>query len=188
VNEKGDKMRTTTLQMISISLLLLLAGSPVAAGEKIRIEKKGENSRSSVDLQVEAPSYSPAPEGSLYGGPYPPPPYWYYPYPYYPWPPPQGHYPTHPQEEHQSQLIPAGRLILLVDPVSAEVSVDGLQLTQRSDLSYEVGLLIGKHKVLVQAEGYEPHVEAVNIPGGQHILRTIRLNPVKPGENHESSD
>lgn len=172
-------MKTITLQTISISLLLLLAVSPVTFGGEIRIEKKGKNSRSSVDLQVEAPSYSPAPEGSIYGGPYPPPPYWYYPYPQYPWPPPQGYYPPPSQEEHQSQLIPAGRLILLVDPVSAAVSVDGLRLTQRSDLSYEVGLLVGKHKVLVQAEGYESYEEAVNIPGGQHILRTIRLSPVK---------
>lgn len=179
MKKKGDKMKTITLQMISISLLLLLVVSPVAAGEKIQIEKKGKDSRSSTELQVEAPSYGTAPEGSLYGGPYPPPPYWYYPNPYYPWSPPQGYYRPPPQEEHQSQLIPAGRLILLVDPVSAEVSVDGLRLTQLSDLSYAVGLLVGKHKVLIRAEGYESYEEAVNIPGGQHILRTIRLSPVK---------
>lgn len=167
----------TALQTTLISLLLLLVVSPVMAGEKIRIDQKGKNSRGSVELQVEPPSYGQAPGGPIYGGPYPPPPYWYY--PYYPWPPPQGYYPPPAPEAYQSPLIPAGRLIVLVDPVSAEVSVDGLRLTQRSDLSYEVGLLVGKHKVTVQAEGFQSYEEAVDIPGGQHIFRTIRLSPAK---------
>jgi hypothetical protein len=172
-------MKTITLQSTSISLFLLLVVSPVVFGAEVRIDKKGKNSNSSVDLQVETPSYGQTPGGQIYGGPYPPPPYWYQPYPYYPWPPPQGYYPPPTQEEHQSQLIPAGRLVLLVDPVNAEVSVDGLKLTQRSDLSYEVGLLVGKHKLAVRADGYQSYEEAVDIPGGQQILRTIRLSPAK---------
>ena len=176
---KGDDMKPMTIQTVSISLGLLLAISPAVFGGEIRIDQRGKNSRGSVELQVEAPSYGPAPEGSIYGGPYPSPPYWYYPYPYYLWPPPPAYYPSSAPEAYPSPLIPAGRLIVLADPVSAVVSVDGLRLTQHSDLSYEVGLLVGRHQITVRAEGFEPYEEAVDIPGGQHIFRTIRLSPVK---------
>ncbi|MFZ5877662.1 MAG: PEGA domain-containing protein [Nitrospirota bacterium] len=148
----------------------------VALGTEVRVTDQGKKGRSSVELSVEAPSYGPAPGGTIYGGPYYPPSSGYYPYPYYPWPP-QSYYP--PAAEPRSSLIPAGRLYVMVDPVDAEVLVDGLRLRQNNDLSYEVGLLVGPHTLTVRAEGYDAYEEAIEIPGGQHVVRTVRLSPVK---------
>jgi hypothetical protein len=52
-----------------------------------------------------------------------------------------------------------GQIIILTDPVSAEVFLNGLRLNQRNDLSYAVGLLGGPHRVKVEAEGSERHLE-----------------------------
>ncbi len=170
-------MKTKSLRTALISMALLLAVSQAVMGGEIRIEQRSRNRRGSVDLQIEVPSYGPAPGGSIYDGPYSPPPHWYNRYPR--WLPPRPYDPPSRRDFYRSQLIPAGRLILMVDPVSAEVFVDGLRLTQRSDLSYEVGLLVGEHAVTVSAEGYEPYDETIDIPGGQHVVRTIRLSPVE---------
>jgi hypothetical protein len=62
---------------------------------------------------------------------------------------------------------PAGRVLILVNPVDAEVYVDGVRLQQRSDLSYEVGLLAGPHRVDVKKDGYRPYSRKVDVaPGG----------------------
>lgn len=166
----------TTVRAIPIAVSLLIWAAQIAWGADIRLSEPGKKGRSAAELSVEAPSYGPPPAGTIYGGPYPPP-YGYYPYPYYPWPPPQSYSP--PASEPRSQLIPAGRLIILADPVDAEVLVDGLRLRQNNDLSYEVGLLVGKHTLTVRADGYDPYEEAVDIPGGQHVFRTVRLSPKK---------
>jgi hypothetical protein len=166
-------MTMRRVQAISIAVGLLVLVAQTAWSGDIRLSQQGKKGRSAADLSVEAPSYGRAPGGTIYGGPYPPP-YGYYPYPYYPWPPSQGYYP--PAFEPPSQLIPAGRLIVLVDPVDAEVWVDGLRLGQNNDLSYEVGLLVGTHTLTVRAEGYDPHEEEIDIPGGRHVFRTVRLS------------
>jgi hypothetical protein len=158
-----------------LALGLLAVAAQAAWSAEIRLSEQGKKGRSAAELSVEAPSYGPPPAGTIYGGPYPPP-YGYYPYSYYPWPP-QGYYPPTPVPG--SQLIPAGRLYVMVDPVDAEVSVDGLRLRQNNDLSYEVGLLVGQHTLTVRAEGYDPYEEAVDVPGGQHVFRTVRLSPKK---------
>ena len=168
-------MRMTAVRAAFIALSLLFVAH-TAWGAEIQLRQQGKKGQSAAELSVEAPSYGRAPGGTIYGGPpYPPPPYGYYPYPYYPWPPPSPSY-SPPVDVPRSQLIPAGRLIILVDPVDAEVWVDGLRLRQNNDLSYEVGLLVGTHTLTVRAEGYDPHEEAINVPGGQHVFRTVRLS------------
>lgn len=164
-------MTMTAMRAACIALSLLFVAH-TAWGTEIQLRQQGKKGQSAAELSVEAPSYGPPPGGTIYGGPYPPP-YGYY--PYYPWPPSQGYYP--PASEPPSQLIPAGRLIILVDPVDAEVWVDGLRLGQNNDLSYEVGLLVGTHTLTVRAEGYDPHEEAIDIHGGRHVFRTVRLSP-----------
>jgi hypothetical protein len=171
-------MTMTAMRAACIALSLLFVGHTVW-GAEIQLRQQGKKGQSAAELSVEAPSYGRAPGGTIYGGPYPPP-YGYYPYPYYPWPPSQGYYP--PAFEPPSQLIPAGRLFVMVDPVDAEVFVDGLRLRQNSDLSYEVGLLVGQHKLTVRAEDYQPFEEAIDIPAGQHVVRTVRLTPKKERE------
>lgn len=168
-------MTTVRAAFIAVGLSLV---AHTAWGTEIQLRQQGKKGQSAADLSVEAPSYGRTPGGTIYGGPtYPPSPYWSYPYPYYPWPPSQSYQP--PMETPRSHLIPAGRLIILVDPVDAEVLVDGLRLSQNNDLSYEVGLLVGTHMLTVRADGYDPYEEAVEIPGGQHVFRTIRLTPKK---------
>jgi len=72
-------------------------------------------------------------------------------------------------------LLPAGRLLLLADPVHAQAFVDGYPLERNSDLSYEVGLLEGEHQVEVTAEGYTPFQDTVLIRGGRVLRLNIRL-------------
>lgn len=166
-------MTMTTVRAAVIAWGLLFVAH-TAWGAEIQLRQQGKKGQNAADLLVEAPSYGLTPGGTIYGGPYPPP-YGYYPYPYYPWPPPQSYSP--PASAPRTHLISAGRLMVMVDPVAAEVLVDGLRLRQNNDLSYEVGLLVGTHTLTVRAEGYDPYKEAVDVPGGQHVIRTIRLNP-----------
>ena len=128
-------------------------------------------------------SWAPGPVKVIPGGkfhpPYPPahpgwPPYPPYYHPYY------GYYPYYEPEKRwyeEEPPTPAGRLMLLVEPVQAEVLVDGYPLQRHPDLSYEVGLLQGEHRVEVSAEGYEPYQRTVDIQGGERISLTIRLKP-----------
>jgi hypothetical protein len=114
-----------------------------------------------------APAYPYSPPG------YAPPPYPYY----YPWSYQRGIYGGPPESERGARdVIPAGRLVLLVEPVSAEVLVDGYPLKQRNDLSYQIGLLVGKHAVEVRAEGYQPYRREVNVEPGRQMMLTVRLN------------
>lgn len=172
--------RRSCLTAYVVLVLLALAGF-ADGSEDVRI---GASGRSGIDVGDQlplAPSYGRAPRGQIYDGPYPPP-YLYYPHPYpypYPYPPYQGppsSYYSPPEEDlYGGEVIPAGRLVLLVDPVSADVYVDGHPLKQREDLSYEVALLVGKHKVEVRAEGYSSYEKWIEISGGHRIVLTIRL-------------
>ncbi len=167
--------------LMSVSLLIMTTGPAFSGG--LRSDKGVHATDRMRDLTVEPPSFGPPQRGHIYGGPYPPPyPYSYpypyppYPYPAYPWSPPPSYYAPPSGGPYDQQVIPAGRVALLVDPVSAEVFVDGHPLTQRSDLSYEVGLLVGKHTVLVRKQGYVPYEETLEISAGQRLMLTIRLN------------
>ncbi len=73
-------------------------------------------------------------------------------------------------------LIPAGNLLLLVEPPQAEVFVDGYPLQPNPDLSYEIGLLQGEHQVEVTAEGYAPFQRMLTIEGGRMLRLNIRLD------------
>jgi hypothetical protein len=71
------------------------------------------------------------------------------------------------QSPYPMQVNPAGRLLILVNPVDAEVYVDGVRLQQRDDLSYEVGLLAGPHQLDVRKDGYKAFSKRLDIlPGG----------------------
>ena len=123
---------------------------------------------------VGAPPYRHAPEGPIYGGSPPsgyPAPYQYDPalWPYL------GGYGGWWSDPYGGQLIPAGRLILRVEPSEAEVSVDGLRLARREDDSYQIGVLVGAHRVSIRAEGYEPYDGVVDVAAGQGINLTVTL-------------
>ncbi|MFO0774272.1 MAG: PEGA domain-containing protein [Nitrospiraceae bacterium] len=69
----------------------------------------------------------------------------------------------------------AGVLQLVVDPVDANVYIDGHKLSQQSDLSYIANLVEGRHQLLVAKEGFKPYDQPLNIPGGGGFAMTVRL-------------
>lgn len=175
-------MKTETRRWLAalLAVVLVTAIPLLAVGAEIKVGQKKRGHRSFVQLEVEAPSYGPPPRGYIYGGPYVPPyPYdpSYRPYTWSPYYAPYPSYPPVPEAPREYQLIPAGRLMILTDPVSAEVSVDGVSLQRQSDLSYEVGLLEGRHRVEVRAEGYQAYDKEIKISGGRRVLLTVRLEP-----------
>lgn len=135
------------------------------------IQPAAADERARLHLQVQAPSYGPAPQGYLYGGPLPPPYPYYAPYPYYGYVP----QPPAPQPPQHSEI---GHLIIVVEPVGAQVSLDGVRLAQRPDLSYAVGVLEGPHRLRVSADGFEPHERPLDVRGGVGSILTIRLQPL----------
>lgn len=127
--------------------------------------------------------WGPEPGGVIYDGTYPPPylyhPQWpgYFPPPYFIYPP---HYEPNKPWYREEGPTPAGRLVLMVDPLQAQVLVNGYPLQRHPDLSYDVGLLQGEYQVEVTAEGFVPYTRSVEIRGGDRIHLNIRLEK-EPG-------
>jgi len=67
----------------------------------------------------------------------------------------------------------------VAQPLDATVSVDGFQLKRKDDLTCEIGLLTGIHKVEVKREGYESHSIDVLVEAGKSIPLTIELKKAK---------
>ena len=63
-------------------------------------------------------------------------------------------------------VIRAGHIQLVVDPVDATVFIDGYKVMQRPDLSYIVNLLEGRHRLQVVREGFKPYDQPLDVPGG----------------------
>lgn len=107
-----------------------------------------------------------------------------YPYRYYLYYPPYIYPPHHARRKpwYKDELpAPAGRLLVLVDPVEAEVYVDGYPLKRHADLSYEVGLLEGEYLLEVRAVGYQAYEQIIQIRGAKYSEFIIRLDPSQSG-------
>lgn len=161
-----------------VALVVMLSLSPVlcARAAEMTLKKEGDKGGQSIKLRAEVPSYAAPPGSYLYGGPYPAPHPYYYPYPYpspYPYPPAAAA-PAAPMEQPRYD---AGHLIVLVDPVGAEVYLDGLRLKQRDDLSYAVAVLEGRHVLRVAAPGYETYEKPLEVLGRRGAFVTVRLTP-----------
>jgi hypothetical protein len=114
------------------------------------------------------------------------------PYPWWGWPP-YGYPPSsgapypgvpgapylqgtqQPASPYPMPVNPAGRVLLLVNPVDAEVYVDGVRLQQQADLSYEIGLLAGPHRVEVKKDGYKTYSQHLEIVPGSSLYLPIGL-------------
>ena len=136
------------------------------------------------------PGFDPNRAGGYWPYPYPPYPYphpgfpSYQPYPLYggpayggpaPYVPLGSPFPPPPVEVRSMELKPGGRLVIEVEPVDAAVYVDAMQLTTRSDLGYEIGLLAGRHRVDVRHSGARPWSEDVDVPPGGGLLIKVQL-------------
>lgn len=168
-----NSMNRYALGLALVALLLPALSAPAA---EMTLKKEGDKRDTSIKLRAEAPSYRAPPGSYLYGGPYPAPQPYYYPFPYappYPYPPAA----TAPMPVDK-QRYDAGHVIVLVDPVGAEVYFDGLRLKQRDDLSYAVAVLEGRHVLRVAAQGYETYEKPLEVLGGRGAFVTVRLNPV----------
>jgi hypothetical protein len=168
-----NSMNRYTLGLALVALLLPALSAPAA---EMTLKKEGDKRDTSIKLRAEAPSYAAPPGSYLYGGTYPPPHPYYYPYPY---PAPYAYPPAAAAPmPMDKQRYDAGHVIVLVEPISAEVYFDGLRLKQRDDLSYAVAVLEGRHKLRVAAQGFETYEKQVEVQGGRGAFVTVRLNPV----------
>jgi len=113
-----------------------------------------------------------------YPYPYPNP----YMYPYYPpYPPPSyWRYKEYEASPYDNLSVKqAGRITIVAQPLDARVYVDGFQLKRKDDLTCEIGLLTGIHKIEVKREGYNPQTIDVLVEAGKSIPLTIELEKIK---------
>ena len=149
-----------SLFLLLLSLLLLCTSFAHSSGSEEQPSKDSSNRRE------EGRRLPPYGEQGYY--PYS------YPYPYLYPPPPYLRYEESRKSPYDLPAVKqAGRLAIVVQPFDATVSVDGYQLKQKEDLTYELGLLTGLHRVEVIRKGYKPHsIEVVVEPG---ILLTLPI-------------
>lgn len=126
----------------------------------------------------------PPPEvGQSYERVYPnyPDPCLHYPcYPYRPAPPAVGQepYPSlHGPGVEAAGADQIGHLIVIVEPVSAEVRLDGVRLQRQPDLSYVATVLAGKHRLEVRARGYARFLQTFDLEAGRGLMLPVRLVP-----------
>ncbi len=94
---------------------------------------------------------------------------YYYPYAYRPYP-----YTGGPE---YGAINPAGRLIVTAHPADAAVLVDGRLLARGADDTYQIGLLVGQHRVEVRAAGFAAYRQDVDIRVGNHHRLNVVLEP-----------
>jgi len=73
------------------------------------------------------------------------------------------------------EVKPAGRILIQVEPLDAEVYVDGRRLQQLPDLSFQVGLFAGAHHVDIIKQGYERFSEDVTVYPGAGLVIPVKL-------------
>jgi hypothetical protein len=104
-------------------------------------------------------------------------------YPYNPYYSPYGGPPNYPGSSNTSpyptEVKPAGRLFIQIEPLDAAVMVDGYTLKQKDDLTYEVGLFTGIHHVEVNKDGFKSYKADVDIQPGMGTLITIVLEKLQ---------
>lgn len=69
----------------------------------------------------------------------------------------------------------AGQIRLIIDPVDAKVFIDGQEVGQQPDLSYVVNLLEGRHRLQIAREGFKPHDQPLDVPGGGGFVLTVQM-------------
>jgi hypothetical protein len=173
-------------------LAALLATTPLTVGAADRRGLAGETPGITVQPGGKVIIYAFPPSGFAPYPPYPPGhpafpvapfhPAYSAPAPYVPLGSP---YPAPPVEIRGIELKPGGRLVIEVEPRDAEVYVDGMRLTNRSEQGFDLGLLAGRHRVDVRRPGSEPWGQEVDVPPGGGLLITIELVDQRPAVRSE---
>ena len=99
----------------------------------------------------------------------------YYPGYYYP---PGGNYGMYgaPDSEFDvSNVKASGRIVLEVQPGSAEVYINGHEVSQRDDRTFQEGVLVGAHTIEVGAPGYQTYYNEVDVQPGRAVRLKINL-------------
>lgn len=121
-----------------------------------------------VPIPVPVPRYYGAPTPYGYGAPG-------YGYPYGGY----GYLPGYPSSQPfgvQPYTGPkAGHIQLVIDPVDAQVFIDGHEVKQQSDLTFVVNLLEGRHRLQVARDGYKPYDQPLDVPGGGGFVLAVQL-------------
>lgn len=177
---------------VSVTLLALLAPS-VHAADKPTLILQAPGIIVQAGSKVAIYAFPPV------GATRPPDP-WPYPYPAYPYAhpafPPAPVYPSYgapapyvplgspyappPVEVRGFELKPGGRLVIEVEPKDADVYVDGMRLTNRTEHGFDLGLLAGRHRVDVRRAGSQPWSQDVEVPAGGGLLVTVELVDRQP--------
>ncbi len=123
-----------------------------------------------VPLPVPVPV--PVPVPGYYGAPVP---YGYGAYPYGGYGYPYGYPGSQPFGNEPYTGPKAGHIQLVVDPVDAQVFIDGHEVKQQSDFTYVVNLLEGQHRLQIAREGYKPYDQPLDVPGGGGFVLAVRL-------------
>lgn len=171
--QRAKGISPKSLGVLCFCLFLVFLGSPSLGGEKdagpaFKLTLRGlEAVGGFPPPPAWVPYYLPW-WGWGWGGPgaYPSPPYFSQPY-LQPGAPTPSAYPP--------QVKPAGRLVILTNPIDADVYVDGVRLQQQSNLSYDVGLLAGRHQVDIRKEGFKPFSYKAEIPPGGGMVLPVEL-------------
>ncbi len=125
---------------------------------------------------IPGPGYYGGPSPYGYGGPgvgaYP---YGAYPYGGYGFPAPYQYTPGFGNEPYTGPK--AGRIQLVVDPIDAQVFIDGHEVKQLPDLTYVVNLLEGRHRLQIAKDGFKPYDQPLDVPGGGGFVLAVRLEP-----------
>ncbi len=74
-------------------------------------------------------------------------------------------------------IRPAGRLIVTARPADAMVFVDGHPLAREADNTFQIGVLVGAHRLEVRAPGYTTHQQDVDVRVGNHHRLDVVLKP-----------
>jgi hypothetical protein len=88
--------------------------------------------------------------------------------------------PPQPVEQYPALPEPVGRLVLRVEPGTAQVYIDGFYAGTVRDFDRPGGLAVeaGPHHVEIQAPGYVKSAFQVNLPSDREVTYSEDLQPV----------
>ena len=88
------------------------------------------------------------------------------------------HYNQESASGYNIEVKPAGRILIQVEPLDAEIYVDGRKLQQLPDLSFQAGLFAGTHHVDIIKQGYKKFSEDVTIYPGGGLVIPVKLEKI----------